>query len=304
MPKKLHQKLNGKEGFQKPCGLAPSRVRTFFGMPKNVHEKLVAQKSLPLHSTDCMAKELERIIDKSFRAACRVLFKEEIGPLADFEQYLLRYAYCISEAKSAISGKPVYFSAEYRPEAKFVSFDEQEKLRNAKIGANDIKDIDSLFRASEEIAYYCGNKAFGNSQQNSGFDNIFDSSFVYKSHEVMKGEHIALSNLIINSKYLFGCSSVGDSLFCVNTSEQSWLTRAFECGMTYFSSDLYYCYYLKHCQNCMFSFNLISKRDCIGNNQLTHEKYELMKTDLVRQIVDVLRQKKNAPVLPGLITRD
>ncbi len=236
-------------------------------------------------------------MDKNWRAACRVLLKTEVGALSDFEPFLSHYANSLKASKSTLSGKEVYYSSPYRPEGKFLLLSEQAKLRKAKVDIDDIKDMDSLSRASEEIAYYCGSKAFGNSQRNEVFDNIFDSSFIYRSHDIMKGEYIALSDLVINSKYLFGCSSVGDSTFCIGTSEHSNLTRAFECGMAYHSSDLYYCYYLKNCQNCMFSFNQVSKKFLIGNNQFTSEKYEALRFSLVQQMEEELQKKKSLPHL-------
>jgi len=245
--------------------------------------------------------ELQRILGKSFRSACRVLFGRELGGMDEFEPFLSRYADPVKSARSFISKKKVYFTSPYSKDAAFIALEEQGKLREITISINDIKDIDSLFDAAGEIAVYCGSKSFGNSQQNAEFDSIFDSSFIYKSHDVMRSEYVAYTNLTINSKHLFGCSSNGESTFLLNVSETFRAHRSFESGMLINASDVFYSYYLKNCQNCLFCFNQISKRRCIGNNELPKEKFDSLKGSLVSQIADELKTKKSVPSLVELV---
>jgi hypothetical protein len=256
--------------------------------------KLLAKTS-PGNNMD--KNQLHSTMEREWSGACRVIFKTELGPLSDFEPFLSHYTTPLSKAKSSISGKEVFYSSPYLPGAKFLLLSEQAKLQKAKIDMNDVKDIDSLFRASEEIAYYCGSKEMGNSQHNEVFDNLVDSSFIYKSHAIMKGEYIALSNHIISCKRLFGCSSSGYSSFCISCSEHTNLHRSFQVGLGFYSSELYYCYYMKSCQECMFCINQAAKKFCIGNNQLSKDKYEELKSSLLSQLSDGLKRKKAAPPL-------
>ncbi len=244
--------------------------------------------------------EIYAELDKSFRAACKVLFWQEIGGLKECSS-LFSYARAPKKERSMISGKDIYVCAPYWEKSRFISLDEKSLLPAPKFSPNDIKDVDSLLRAARENASYCGNKIIGNSGHCARCDNVTDSFFVYASHNVTKSEHIAYSELVIKSKHLFGSSAVGESEFCMGLSEGSLAKRAFESAQVQTCSDIYCCFFTRNCKECMFSFGQHSKMFMVGNNQLGRKEYVLLKKELISQMALMLKSKKRGLLLSDIV---
>ncbi len=234
-------------------------------------------------------------MDASFNSACRVLLQEEMGGLNGFSAFLSRYVAPIKRSKSIISGKEVCHSEQYCKKAKFISLEESTALNQKPIGINEIKDIDSLFYAVKENAVYSGNKVLGTSREFCDVDNCISSSSIYKSSEIFNSERIAYSQMIVNSKFMFGCSWGTENNFCINTTEMTKAFRAFEAACIMFCSDVFYCYNCKQCVEIMFSFNQHAKSHCIGNNLLEKGKYCQLKAKLVSELAQELKKRKTLP---------
>jgi hypothetical protein len=95
--------------------------------------------------------QLLTALDRSFRSACRAIFRQEIGGL-EGNRRLFRYTAPMKKAASALSGEEVYFSAPYNLAGQFISLGEKQLAAKAKFSPNDIKDIDSLLRARSSAA--------------------------------------------------------------------------------------------------------------------------------------------------------
>ena len=246
--------------------------------------------------------EIHSTLDKEWRSATRILFSRDIGPLRDFQSYLKRLPSPLRAEKSALSAQAAYFSSHYAKGSKFALFEEKEKLQKLKLPTSSLRDLDSILQNLGEISYYAGSKVLGNSSNCALSDNVIDSSFVLDSHEILTSAYVAYSELTINCKHLFGCSSIGDSQFCVNSCEFSNAARIFESVDVYDSRDAYYCYYCRNCADCLFSFNQYSKKNLIGNVQFEKTKYGEMKADLLRQLTDELLSKRTAPSLSAFVS--
>ncbi|MBS3069269.1 hypothetical protein J4441_02800 [Candidatus Micrarchaeota archaeon] len=243
---------------------------------------------------------LFKALEKSFSSVSLAIFKKGIGHLQTHSDFLSAYISPQKKSKSCFSGSEVFFSAPYSPKAKFMALEEKNKARS-KFSINDIKDIDSLARALAENAVYCGSKIIGNCGHVHSSDNVSDSFYVYLSHDILKSEYIAFCELTINSKHLFGCSSTGETEFCINATETYRATRVFESAIAVNSTDLYYCYYCIGCCDCFFSFNQHSKSNMIGNNQLGREEYASLKKELLSQLASDLESGKRVPNLKGMV---
>jgi len=68
--------------------------------------------------------------------------------------------------------------------------------------------------------------------------------------------------------------------------------RCFETYMTGGISDSYYTMNCTSCTDLMFSFNLRSRSHCIGNLQLTRERYAALKQKLVSEMAEKLKRDK------------
>src|SRR3989338_4782756 len=104
-------------------------------------------------------------INKAWKSTCKVLFKDEIGDLEEFDDWLSAYAQTPRFEKSAISGNIVALGVNYfAKDAKFISHDEVDFAKKFEpLGINEIKDIDSIVSALRERFYYTGNMVLGTS---------------------------------------------------------------------------------------------------------------------------------------------
>ena len=238
------------------------------------------------------------LMDKYWRKTSALLF----GAAVDMEGcagMLRRYTEPVQKDKSALSGVDVFHSSPcFCKGAKFVTFEESQHMPSPKpFSLNDIKDIDSLVRATHESVYYSGSKRLGNSHFVEGSDNIIDSSYVYRSFEIYNCSYIAYGNFLRDSRYMFGCASAGDNSFCVNTVEAEHSARIFESAHITKSSDAYYSYYMRACHSVFFCFNMTGKSHAIGNNELGIERYAELRQSLVEQMGAELKAKKTLPSL-------
>lgn len=249
-----------------------------------------------------MATPPSESIDRAWRGACKVIFGQEVGGISEFEAFLKRYSRPLFGAKSHKSGKGVFYSAPYCKRAKFLDFGEVDFSKKPEpLPINAIKDIDSLLAAASERAEYAGSKVIGNSKFTEMSENCIDCVNVFSCSEVTKGENLAYSNFVIDCKYLFGCSAAGYTAFGINTCEYADAPRCFESALAFHSSDIYYSYYCRNCQDVFFSFNMRSKRNAIGNLELSRDEYLEIKSSLLFQMADEMKSKKSLPPLLELV---
>ena len=245
-------------------------------------------------------------LEKTWAGACRAVLGGEVGKLSNFDAYLLHMVPQCPMKRSTLSGKAVAASGDYLPKARFISNDELGAYlkipSDARLGINEIKDIDSLVGALSGIAVYSGNKQLGNSSNALLSDKLVDSSFVFKSHEVIYSKFVSHTYISKYSEYVFGSASVGKgNSFVIRSFEPFMATRLFETMHVYESSDCIYSANLENCQDCLFSFNLRGKRRCIGNLSFPKDKFLILKEKLLGEIRRSLAQKGTSPSIIGLI---
>jgi len=238
-------------------------------------------------------------INMDFKNTCRIVFGTEIGELPEFAPYLSEMLFPFSKAKSSLSGKEVVLTGHhYPPSAEYASQDELGMGAPAPkpLSINDIKDIDSLFEAASERAVYCGNKGFGTNMDVTMSDNAADCFNVHSCFDTYNLKNSAYCSIGRLSENLFGvsmfrgCSHLIRSFNCGGS--QPGAARSFETYMGLSLAECYYVFGCSGCSNCMFSFNLRNKSHCIGNLQLTKEKYFELKKKLVGEIAEILKKDK------------
>lgn len=232
-------------------------------------------------------------INSAFKTTSKVLFGTEIGELGEFAPYLEEMMFAYQVKKSCISGKPVMISNDLYPKgAKFVSQDEISKLKFPPLNVNEIKDIDSLFSAASERAVYCGNKLFGRNTDVSEADNCVDCSTAFHCHSLFQVKYGAYCSTLRESEYVFGVFGFPQTHFGMRMGDGVGSNRCFE---TYYGtnlSDMYYAFNCVGCSECIFAFNLRSKRHAIGNLQLEKGEYMRLKKKLVAEMAEELASKK------------
>jgi hypothetical protein len=238
-------------------------------------------------------------VDAAWRTTCKILFGQEVGGLREFEPYLKEAMLPFVIAKSSVSGKDVFMSSPLYPKgARFIASDELDALKakaaNKPISINDIKDIDSLFRAASENMVYCGSKAFGRNANVSLVDNAIDCIDVYYSHNVRNVKKGAYISCVRESEYVFGIPAFPKIHYSIRCLEGINANRMFETYYSNYCSDIYYSFNCYNCSDVIFGFNLRGKRHVIGNMELPKERYAELKKKLVGEISDGLKKNKRA----------
>jgi hypothetical protein len=243
-----------------------------------------------------MQEELYESLNKSWKSTSRILFGEEIGELKDFKEYLSEPLVGKS-VESCFSGKKIWMGSDkYAPDARFFDFKtenaEYAKALAKPLEINQIKDIDSLIDGIQEKIVYAGNKSFGNSKNVKESDSIVDSSNILNSSRLIGSKNIAYSYMMQFNEHCFGSTSSGQSMHIVRCFYNNSLSRCFEvCGIVS-ASESYFSYNIWNCNDCLFSFNLRSKKNMIANIQLGKEQYTELKKKLVEELADELKRKK------------
>ncbi len=243
-----------------------------------------------------MVQSTYELLNNAWKSTAKVLFTSEIGELKDFEPYL-KGAAIGKTVKSYFSGNPLWMASEhYDSKAKFFDFNtEQNNIATVSatpIDINKIKDIDSLMDEIKERIIYSGNKTLGNSKYVEHSDAVVDSTGILNSSIVVRSKYLAYCYLKRESEYAFGCTSSGESTHMIRCFYNNTLKRCFEASTSVGSADCYFVYNLIACSDCMFTFNIRSKRQMIGNVQLTRDEYSKLKPKLISEMAEKLKKNK------------
>jgi len=219
-----------------------------------------------------------------------------VGGLLEFEPYLKEAMLPYTVAKSG-AGKEVFISSPYYPKgAAFVGPDEAAASAGATsykpLSINDIKDIDSLFRAAQESISYCGNKTFGRSHNAGTVDNAIDCIDVYCAHNVRNVKKGAYLSCVRESEYVFGIPAFPKINYSIRCLEGINANRMFETFYSNRSSDMYYSFNCHGCSDVIFGFNLRGRRHVIGNLPLEQKKYIELKKKLTGEMAQLLAKDK------------
>ncbi len=234
-------------------------------------------------------------LDNSWKSTTRILLGEELDDLSNYEEWLAKYTPSKGKRKSSLSGKPVTLNVDfYSKDANFISSDEIKD--SAPLSINDIKDIDSVVDAITERWQYAGNKVLGNSKFVENSDLVIDSQYVVNSTNISNSSNVFSSFLVrSDSKHCFGSGFFGEAEFILRTFAGYNLKRVFESYYVIDSSDIYFSHHAVGCSELLFSFSQRSKRHCIGNLQLTKDKYSELKKKLLAEVVQGLKKYKSFP---------
>ena len=197
-------------------------------------------------------------LNKAWKTTCKVLFKEEIGELKEYEEWLSEHRKPDGKRKDK-EGKDVYVFPNYYEGSNFIDFKDIDWNKKFEpLGINEIKDIDSIVEALKERFVYAGNIVLGKSQFVEKSTNVFDSFYVYGSYTVEESKYIYKSTLVKDASYIFSCTAAPKSDFCL-TSHVSTSKRIFHSLYIFGSSDLYYCAKVDETVEGMFSFGTKGK---------------------------------------------
>lgn len=243
-------------------------------------------------------------INKKWLATCRIVFGEELGELDSCLPWMSERYSPRLERKSAIDGRSVLFAdIAYPEDASCVAFEQVDFFKKyLPLPANSAASTSSILAAISDRISYTGNVVLGQSSHVEHSTNISDCHFAYHTERCKGCKYVAHSTQIVDSECIFGSSGTGASSFCVRPSSCMYCSRSFEISKCDHCSSCYYSHGLSGCSDCMFCFGLRSKRHCIGNVQLSPEKYSQIKEKLLSEMRETLRSKKRLPALYALFS--
>ncbi|MCX6771910.1 MAG: hypothetical protein NTX79_07695 [Candidatus Micrarchaeota archaeon] len=247
--------------------------------------------------------ETDAALEKAWASTCRVLFGEELGALPQYHAWLSDLVDLPIVRKSALSGKDVIYSTnDYPKAAKPISLDEVDLNRKfPPLSINQVKDIESIVAAIQDRTYYAGSMVLGNSKFVKGCSNINDSFYMQSTTLSGNDKYMAYCTLARLDSYGFGGNAFSQCEFCLKCHELTRVKRSFELWMSQDSADCYYSHGLKNCTSCMFSFNIQNKRFCIGNVELSPEKYKEIRAKLLSEMVGAAKRDRRLPSLIEIV---
>ncbi len=252
-----------------------------------------------------MAKESAVYVEasKKWKATAKVVLGCEVDELSQYAEWLGHIRTWRAVKKSSLSGKNVVFGRfEYPQGAAFISLDEVDYTKKDKlISINDLKDIDSVVSAVFGSIAYAGNIVLGKSQFVELCSNMVDCNYAYHSDRCTHSKYIAYCSQIARSDNIFGSDGIGGGSFCIRPSSCMYCSRCFEVSKCEHCSDCYYSHGLSGCSDCMFCFNMRSAHHCIGNLQLSPEKYRAIKARLLSEMGAMLSKSHKLPTLIELL---
>ncbi|MFH1785290.1 MAG: hypothetical protein ABH842_02590 [Candidatus Micrarchaeota archaeon] len=243
-------------------------------------------------------------LNKQWKSTYKILLGQEADELIEHKDWLCRGNGPRLLKKSSISGKEIVYSSDkYSDNSKWIGHDEVGG-KFEPLNMNEIKDIDSIIEAVRERITYSGSVVLGNSKFVKGSTTISDCFYILDSERVAFSKNVAYSTRGGYSENIFGCYGFGPVTFAIKSYGITESTRIFLTSKADFSSDIYYSHGISNCMECIFSFNIRSKRYAIGNLVLPKEKYALLKKKLLAEIAEKLKKEKTLPSIAELIKHE
>jgi predicted metal-binding transcription factor (methanogenesis marker protein 9) len=134
-------------------------------------------------------------------------------------------------------------------------------------------------------------------------DNIVDGIDVHNSHDIYQSKNVAYCSVGRYSESIYGVNNfqtTRNSMRC-HICFVKGAQRCFETYLTGGISDSYFTLNCTGCSDVMFSFNLRNRSHCIGNLQLTRERYMELKKKLISEMAEKLRKDKRLFSLPDMM---
>ncbi len=181
------------------------------------------------------------------------------------------------------------------PRNRLVTLGEAQALgENAKLEEAAVHGI-SIENIHEEI----GKIAFFSPQYRDGTNsNLIEcttsSSSVncYRAFPIVYAKYSAYTFYPRNSQYIFGCTNIYESDFCINCYYSAKLMRCFEVDSGRDCSGCYFCHNIENVHDSMFCFNTKNNRYAIGNVEVGRKRFLKAKELLLRSLSKRLAEKK------------
>jgi hypothetical protein len=236
--------------------------------------------------------------EKAFQSVTSVVLGRKLTGYRDYEGWLTSRISGLAKARSALSGKQVYFPVFGFYEAirdRLLTKDEAYGTAGKMHLSEEQVRALSLTNAAEAlkgISITTADTVMGTNSLVSECAIYYDSSICFGSALVGMSKYAIYSFWPRQSEYVVGCHYAFSCSFCVRCFNSENLSRCFEVSDSTSCSDCYFCYNCENLQDCMFCFNTKAKKHAIGNVQFPPEQYRRIKEALLGQIAGELERDK------------
>ncbi|VVB57328.1 Uncharacterised protein [uncultured archaeon] len=196
---------------------------------------------------------------------------------------------------SALSGRPVQV-----PDIDFYAplnghvLEMQESLKYGEkaLGAEEARSLrmSNASNVLSPIRLTSPEVVWGENVGAVGCASYGPTTHCYKSTFCYWAKHNAYSFWPKWSEYVYGCSNVLRSMFCIRCFQGVGLSRCLECSDCVRCEDCYFSHNLENCSNCLFCFNTKAKRYAIFNREVGKEEYMRVKKRLLDSMADELEK--------------
>jgi hypothetical protein len=242
-------------------------------------------------------------IERAFLATSRMILGTSLEGLEKHSKWLGRRVPLPEKTGSAISGKdvwiptsPMYLGKRF-DNARSVSLDEMDKLPNAALSYDDIRNSpvkDMINKHTEPVNYYCGNFrhwTWENVEKCSGAGdgrNMFYGDDTYR-----KVKNTAYTWYVLFSESIFGAFGLKDCSFCIHAYNSNRLSRCFEVDGSSNCSGLLFGHNCENVHDSIFCFNAKNLRYAVGNTVVGPVEFKRIKSILTDEITGSLRAEKH-----------
>ena len=242
-----------------------------------------------------MGKEIE----KAWKAVSAVMFGRDLGPLQDYEDWLMREVPPILVHKSALSDRMIYapsFVFYAATKKQLISLEESLEWGKEHLSYEKAEKL-TLANAAKTL----GNLRFYSPEvmdgQNTCMEEcgaiFYSCSYCYKCSALAYDKYCAYSLWPRQSEHIFGSVWVFSCQFCINCFHSENLTRCFEVSNSATCTDCYFCHNCENVRDSMFCFNAKNLRYAIGNREFGKEKYLEIKKGLISEMASELEKTRS-----------
>jgi hypothetical protein len=228
--------------------------------------------------------------DKQIKQDLNYIFQDIFGVDNQFseEELISKFGKNIplpKKVKCAVSGRDTWID----PFVTFPVISQETQAERSKkdewiVPKKPINSIDDILKYYKEINYMTGDKA-RNSKAVSSSDQIMESSNIYYSALIGSSKNLYYSYNNFNCNYLLTSRGNNSCTLGVRFFESIYCSSGFE---VHYSNKVSRGYFISNCFDlfeCMFCFNMASKKYCIANMQFEKDEYLRIKKMVIEWIL-------------------
>ncbi|MCX6769943.1 MAG: hypothetical protein NT051_04670 [Candidatus Micrarchaeota archaeon] len=238
-------------------------------------------------------------LEEAFSNTTRLLFGKPLSPIAKYEKWLAQRVPSGRRVKSCLgTGQaylPDYGYFRKMPHAKVASLEDIAKASQPLIKGPDSISLAGMRQAIAAGAYFVPTYSQGN---NIGVEDSFgyiDCLNVKHAFDPFTSKNCAYALSIMDAEGSFGLHRCKSPKFSIHLYNCWNVQRCFEMDSANSCADSMFCHNVENLQNCLFCFNVKSKRYAIGNAEVGKEKYEEFRKQLLARMLAGLEAKGAVP---------